>query len=271
MGTAQFSIRERVERFCRSGVGQPVFEASNRTFMPVALDVEIARDDRGRRDPRRSVAAVRTGVTYTRAMADADRTITIDGVTLALQVTRKQVKNINARLVGGELRISAPPAVRDTELEPIVRELGRRLLRRERAHNVNDAHDALALAQRVALRFADPPRIEAARFSTNQRARWGSYSVRTRTVHLNAALRTMPPWVLEAVVAHELAHSFHPDHSPAFWALLRGICPETDRARAFLEGVSWLAGSWNRLPPPERTQLGAWTEGGADTAVNPAG
>jgi predicted metal-dependent hydrolase len=74
-------------------------------------------------------------------------------------------------------------------------------------------------------------------------------------MRLNAVLKVMPPWVLEAVVAHELAHSFHPDHSPAFWNLVRSVCRHTDRANAFLEGVGWLASSWEGLEPAERSQL----------------
>jgi hypothetical protein len=93
------------------------------------------------------------------------------------------------------------------------------------------------------------------RFVTTQKASWGSYSSRTGIVRVNAALRLMPPWVLEAVVAHELAHAFYLDHSPAFWRLVRAICRHTDRANAFLEGVSWLAASWEDLPPVERRQL----------------
>jgi predicted metal-dependent hydrolase len=65
----------------------------------------------------------------------------------------------------------------------------------------------------------------------------------------------MPPWVLEAVVAHELAHTFYLDHSRAFWELVRLVCPKTDRARAFLEGVTWLAAAWDDLPAVERSQL----------------
>ena len=90
---------------------------------------------------------------------------------------------------------------------------------------------------------------------TNQTSQWGSYSLQTGIVRLNATLRQMPPWVLEAVVAHELAHSFYLDHSPEFWELVRSVCPKTDRARAFLEGVSWLAAAWDHLPPIERSQL----------------
>lgn len=97
-------------------------------------------------------------------------------------------------------------------------------------------------------------------FVTTQRARWGSYSPRTKTVRLSAALRRMPRWVLEAVMVHELAHVFHPDHSPAFWRLLRDVCSDTDRAEAFLTGVSWLADHYGDLPAVERKLLGELEE-----------
>jgi len=188
-------------------------------------------------------------------MVTSESNLTVDGVPLRLRVTRKRVKNINARLVGNELRVSAPPSVSRSELDEAIAVLARRLVRRERARVLNRKDHALELARKVARRFPNRPEIAAAEFSTQQNARWGSYSTRTRKIRLCAALRQMPSWVLEAVVAHELAHTFHPDHSPAFWALLRKVCPQTDRAQAFLAGVSWLAARWGDLPPVERAQL----------------
>jgi len=188
-------------------------------------------------------------------MPQPSRSLTVDGVNLELRVTRKKVKNINVRLVGNELRVSAPPWVSRSDLDEAIVALARRMVRRKRAREVNGSHDALELACNVARRFPNRPEIVAARFSTQQNARWGSYSTRTRTIRLNAALRQMPAWVLEAVVAHELAHIDHPDHSAAFWDLLHRVCPETDRARAFLEGVSWLGRAWKKLPPVEQSLL----------------
>jgi predicted metal-dependent hydrolase len=189
------------------------------------------------------------------SMADEAQILEVDGVALELRVIRKRVKNINARLRGKTLLVSAPHRVPAGELEETILQLARRLVRRGRADVVNSDGGAETIARKVAARFSDPPEVAEVRFVTNQRARWGSYSSQTGVVRLNAALRQMPPWVLEAVVAHELAHSFHLDHSPAFWELVRSVCPKTDRARAFLEGVSWLAAAWEDLPPVERFQL----------------
>jgi predicted metal-dependent hydrolase len=188
-------------------------------------------------------------------MSEFPTSITIDGAALRLSVERKAVKNINARLREGELQVSIPARVERAEALRIIDELARRLLRRQRAHQINQEEDAVGLAQRVALRFPAPPEVHSVQFTTITSARWGSYSPQTRSIRLSAALRHMPPWVLEAVVAHELAHAVHPDHSPAFWALLRGVYPDTDRAKDFLAGVSWLAQAWERLPAIERAQL----------------
>ena len=182
--------------------------------------------------------------------------ITVDGTSLALLVERKRVKNVNARLRGSTLSVSAPVGLPDKKLEPAIHDLARKLLRRAHAGRVNEEEDALWLAQKVAKRFPEPPSVNKIVFVTTQRHRWGSYSPKTRTIRLNAALRRMPRWVLEAVVAHELAHAVHADHSPAFRKLLRRACPETDRAEAFLAGVSWLAHNRDGLAPVERDLLG---------------
>ena len=188
-------------------------------------------------------------------MADVSKKIQVDGVALDLVVVRKRVKNINARLHGSTLAVSAPHRVSRREVHEAAVELGRRLLRRARADAVNGDDVGMVIARKVAAKFAKPPKVTDVKFSTNQRSQWGSYSPRTGIVRLNAALKVMPPWVLEAVVAHELAHSIHPDHSPAFWRLARAVCRHTDRANAFLEGVTWLASSWDVLEPAERDQL----------------
>jgi predicted metal-dependent hydrolase len=188
-------------------------------------------------------------------MTDGTQTLIVDGVALQVKVVRKRVKNINARLNGSTLLVSAPRRVSKAEFEATIEQLARRLVRRARADAVNGEGGAEAIARKIAARFANPPNVTSVRWVTTQSARWGSFSPLSGVVRLNATLRLMPPWVLEAVVAHELAHALHADHSPAFWKLVKSVCPQTDKARAFLDGVSWLASSWRDLPPVERAQL----------------
>lgn len=183
------------------------------------------------------------------------QTLTVDGVTLTLQLHRKSVRNINARLRGEVLQVSAPHNVPQEMLDDVLPDLARKLLRRVRARQINATDNALELARGIAARFPHPPQVSEVIFVTTQEARWGSYSPATRTIRLNATLRLMPHWVLESVVAHELAHVFHHNHGPAFWALCHRVDPYVERARAFLAGVSWLGHRWESLPPVERSIL----------------
>ncbi|MCS7046174.1 MAG: M48 family metallopeptidase [Gemmataceae bacterium] len=167
--------------------------------------------------------------------------LTVDGVRLRLVVQRKRVRNVNARLRHDTLFVSAPPHVPEGILTELVADLARKLVRRVHARTVNRDEDCLALVRKIAARFPTKPEVARVEFVATQTRRWGSYSATTRTIRLNVALREMPRWVLEAVVAHELAHVTYPHHGPEFWTLLRSVYPDVDRADAFLAGVAWLA------------------------------
>jgi predicted metal-dependent hydrolase len=65
-------------------------------------------------------------------------------------------------------------------------------------------------------------------------SRWGSCS---STGRLNFSWRLIlaPPYVLDYLAAHEVAHIVHMNHSPLFWKLTRRLFPETERAEAWLK------------------------------------
>ena len=67
----------------------------------------------------------------------------------------------------------------------------------------------------------------------DQRTRWGSAS-RAGRLSFSWRLILAPPAVLDYVVVHELAHLAVFGHSPRFWALVRSVVPEADRARRWL-------------------------------------
>jgi predicted metal-dependent hydrolase len=67
----------------------------------------------------------------------------------------------------------------------------------------------------------------------DQRSRWGSAS-RSGRLSLNWRLILAPPYVLDYVVVHELAHLRVAGHGPRFWAIVRKHAPETTEARRWL-------------------------------------
>ena len=72
--------------------------------------------------------------------------------------------------------------------------------------------EAAKLARRVG---AAPPSVRL----SSARTRWGSCNAKGE-IRLNARLIHLPPDLARYVVAHEIAHLVHLDHSPRFWALV---------------------------------------------------
>ena len=75
-----------------------------------------------------------------------------------------------------------------------------------------------------------PPRCVGLRDPVS---RWGSCSS-SGSLNFSWRLIMAPPFVLDYLAAHEVAHLVHLDHSPRFWALARCLCAETDRAESWL-------------------------------------
>ncbi|WIJ25216.1 M48 family metallopeptidase [Devosia sp. RR2S18] len=67
-----------------------------------------------------------------------------------------------------------------------------------------------------------------------QKSRWGSCSS-TGNINYNWRLILAPPFVLDYVAAHEVAHLVEMNHSAAFWATVKRTLPDMDRGRAWLK------------------------------------
>ncbi len=67
----------------------------------------------------------------------------------------------------------------------------------------------------------------------NQQHRWGSCSP-SGHICLNWRLVTLPAWVRDYVLYHELMHLKRMDHSRRFWRLVAEVCPEYEQARRWL-------------------------------------
>lgn len=68
---------------------------------------------------------------------------------------------------------------------------------------------------------------------SSAQTRWGSASA-DGSLRLNWRLVHFSLPTIDYVVAHELAHLRHMDHSPQFWDVVRSVVPDIDRARGVL-------------------------------------
>lgn len=150
---------------------------------------------------------------------------------------------VPARLTAAQERALLPPLVA-------------RFLRREAARTLPLPGDELAgratelFDTYLAARAPAPLPPFSIRWVDNQQRRWGSCTAADGSIRLSSRLRTMPAWVRDYVVLHELAHLFEPNHSAAFHDLLAGY-PHVERARAFLQGYQHAADGGGTADPAD--------------------
>lgn len=116
----------------------------------------------------------------------------------------------------------------------------RMLARLARRTGVRESDEALlARAHRLMERYLPEYEVTPAsvRWVSNQRSRWGSCTPEDATIRISHRVQSMPDWVIDYVLLHELVHLIVPSHGSYFWALV-GRYPKAERARGYLEGVS---------------------------------
>ena len=83
--------------------------------------------------------------------------------------------------------------------------------------------------------FAQKLGVRYAKLSlSSAQTRWGSASV-DGSIRLNWRLIHFAMPTIDYVVAHELAHLRHMDHSPRFWDVVRSVLPDYQRVRGALK------------------------------------
>jgi len=83
--------------------------------------------------------------------------------------------------------------------------------------------------------YADRLGVKIKRISVrDQSSRWGSCST-TGVLSFSWRLILAPPFVLDYLAAHEVAHLVEMNHSRRFWRLLERLCPNMGRAKVWLD------------------------------------
>lgn len=155
-------------------------------------------------------------------------------------------KTVQARLVGGTVRVYIPAAMSHQEEQRWVAEMVGRMERKAAAAPIDLAKRARVLATQYGLE-----RPTSIRWVSNQEMRWGSCTPSERTIRISTRLGREPSWVVDYVIVHELAHLSVRSHGPRFWALV-GRYPLAERARGFLMARGSETGEPDLGGEPER-------------------
>ena len=152
-----------------------------------------------------------------------------------VRISARRKKTSEARWVGDRIVVSVPAHLNNDVRRRTVDWLVGRLLARHRPQAALGDDGLLGRAVALSDRYLIGARPASVRWVTNQSARWGSCSHASRRIRISHRLQTVPTWVLDSVLIHEVAHLTHPDHSRAFH-LLASRYPRHDEAATFLAG-----------------------------------
>ena len=152
-----------------------------------------------------------------------------------IQIKRSEnrSKTVTARERNGILEVLAPAGMSEAELTPIIERLKKRIEGRKVRAKIDDdglEKRAQELNQQY---FEGKLGWKSIRWVTNQNTRNGSCTPSQGTIRISHRLATMPRFVLDYVIVHELAHLLEANHGPRFWKLVNRF-PRTERARGYL-------------------------------------
>jgi predicted metal-dependent hydrolase len=154
---------------------------------------------------------------------------------IRIVASRRRRRTVAARLRSGVLELLVPDWMPRIERERWAEEMRRRLEKRmerarpsdgklaERARSLNDRHFGGRLRW-TSIAFAEMSHL------------WGSCTFTTGAIRIAARASSLPEWVIDYLVVHELAHLEHSDHGPAFHEL-ENRYPLTERARGYLMAI----------------------------------
>lgn len=177
---------------------------------------------------------------------DGHDVLPLHGVERPLRWQQARLARPQVRIAESGIEVFAP---RESSPSLRLRALRLALMREARLEaedGLNREAHRLGLAWQ-SLRIGDP------------RAQWGNCT-REGAISLSWRLLLAPPEVFRYVIIHELCHLPHPDHSPAFWALVARQMPDYLPQRQWLRrhGSSlhqWLPSGTQDTPAPSQPDL----------------
>jgi predicted metal-dependent hydrolase len=151
--------------------------------------------------------------------------------------SKRRTRTVSAYRDGERVVVLMPDRLSATEEARWVQTMLQRLEKQRGRSRVSD-EKLFARALDLACRYLpEGPEPTTVRWVANQNRRWGSCTPTDRSIRLSTRLQSMPGWVVDYVLVHELAHLVEPSHSGAFWNLVHRY-PKSERAEGYLEGIS---------------------------------
>jgi len=151
----------------------------------------------------------------------------------------RRTRTVQARFVDGRVVVRIPARMTAAEEQAAVASIVTKLQKKSASTRISD--ESLEERARVlnASVLDGRARLGSIRWVSNQHTRWGSCTTATGDIRITDRLKNVPGYVLDAVIVHELTHTFIPGHGPDFWDWA-DRAPKAERAKGYLEALQRL-------------------------------
>jgi hypothetical protein len=149
---------------------------------------------------------------------------------LPIDVIRSQrrKRTVQASVVDGRLQVRVPYGLSPEHENELVERASQQIRCRVSSAGINLTKRARQLAARYSL-----PTPVSVEWSGRQMKRWGSCTPDDGRIRISNRLTSVPGWVLDSVLIHELAHLQFADHGPDFDELVNRY-ELSERAKGYL-------------------------------------
>ena len=164
----------------------------------------------------------------------------MDGIEVRRSTRRR--RSVSARIEQGRIVVFVPAGLSVREERDWVERMVRKLARKNTRASAPDLLERAGQLAAIHLDGATGTQLRptSVRWVTNMNRRWASCSTDSGEIRLSHRLQSMPSWVVDHVLLHELVHLHESCHGPEFQRLLDAD-PNRQRAEAYLAG--WSAGN----------------------------
>ncbi|MGQ0679952.1 MAG: YgjP-like metallopeptidase domain-containing protein [Actinomycetota bacterium] len=148
--------------------------------------------------------------------------------------SERRRRTVSARMTGGKLVVYLPAGMTQAQEAHWVAKMAATVDARRRKAELNGDGQLQRRAQELNREyFGGCLEWLELSYVTNQVSRFGSCSPASGRIRISDQVATMPRFVRDYVLMHELAHLIKSNHSAEFWALVNRY-PLTERARGYL-------------------------------------
>jgi len=148
----------------------------------------------------------------------------------------KRKRTIQAKMIQDTLWIYFPMGMAKAKEEKWIKEMTKRFAKQKHQQQLNKDGTLQIRAQQINKQYFNGELDFTIKYVANQTSKFGSCTPRTKMIRVSDRIASMPRWVQDYVIIHELAHLIHPNHSKKFWETVYQY-KYTERAKGYLIAV----------------------------------